>query len=110
MLSLPPGWQVKPHRCGPYLIREVLSLRDKGVTPCERVLALVDRKLEQLAHHIRALAEFREDLAALRSEAVPETPEDGCVCGLIEHHEPRHEADSIRLATELLSHRPGRHR
>lgn len=87
-------------------IRDILALRRQGVTPCTHVLAVVEDKLRQLDEHIRALAEFRDELGALRAEAVDDHSVDGCVCSLIERYEPRHEPDTIRLATEVLGHRP----
>lgn len=90
-------------------IREVLSLRSKGVAPCPQVLALVQRKLEQLDRHLQALLEFREELVALQREASGRAV-DGCICGVIEQHEPQHASASLRLATELLSRRPARAR
>lgn len=89
-------------------IQDILTLREQGVTPCTHVLAVVEDKLRQLDQHIRALAEFKEELAALRREALDDRPADGCVCSLIERHESPHELDTIRLATQVLSHRPVR--
>ncbi|MBI4264671.1 MAG: heavy metal-responsive transcriptional regulator [Acidobacteria bacterium] len=89
-------------------IRDVLALRRQGVTPCAHVLRVVEDKLRQLDEHIRALGDFRNELAALRAQAVVAGPRDGCVCGLIEEHEPSHTADTIRLATQVLGHRPTR--
>lgn len=90
-------------------IREVLSLREKGVSPCPQVLELLERKLDQLDEHLQALLEFREELVVLQRKASGRSA-DGCVCGLIEQHEPQHESASLRLATELLSRRPVRAR
>lgn len=89
-------------------IRAILALWRQGVTPCTHVLAIIEDKLRQLDQHIRALAEFRDELAALRADAVAAPPLDGCVCGLIEHHEPKHAPGTIRLATQVLGHRPVR--
>jgi DNA-binding transcriptional MerR regulator len=89
-------------------IQDILTLREQGVTPCTHVLAVVEDKLRQLDQHIRALAEFKEELATLRREALDDRPADGCVCSLIERHESRHELGTIRLATQVLSHRPVR--
>lgn len=90
-------------------IREVLSLRRRGFVPCPRVLALIGVKLGQLDRHVQALLEFRDELVGLQREAADGTI-DGCVCGLIEEHEPYHKPEVLRLATEVLSHRPGRAR
>ncbi|MBI3048222.1 MAG: heavy metal-responsive transcriptional regulator [Acidobacteria bacterium] len=89
-------------------IRDILALRRQGVSPCTHVLAVLEDKLRQLDQHIRALAEFRDELAALRADTAAAPPRDGCVCGLIEHHEPTHAPDTIRLATQVLGHRPAR--
>lgn len=90
-------------------IREVLSLRRTGVAPCPRVLALADAKVQQLDRHVAALLEFREELVALQREAL-EMKGDNGVCGLIEGHEPHQTPESLRLAMEVLSHRPLRAR
>ncbi len=90
-------------------IREVLSLRRRGVVPCPRVLSLIEAKLGQLDRHVQALHAFRDELVALQREAAGGTI-DGCICGLIEEHEPHHKPEALRLATEMLSHRPARAR
>lgn len=89
-------------------IRDVLALRGQGLTPCTHVVAVVEDKLQQLDEHIRALTKFRDELATLRAGAVEDRLVDGGVCSLIERHEPRHEPQTIRLASEVLSHRPVR--
>lgn len=90
-------------------IREVLSLRDKGVAPCERVLAFVQAKLEQVDCRVQALLDFRKELVALQRESAA-TAAEGCVCGVIEQHESHQPVESLRLAIEALSHRPVRAR
>ncbi|MDQ3418598.1 MAG: heavy metal-responsive transcriptional regulator [Acidobacteriota bacterium] len=90
-------------------IREVLALRRRGVVPCPRVLALIEAKLGQLDRHVQALLEFRDELVGLQREAAGGTI-DGCICGLIEEHESHHKPEALRLATEVLSHRPVRAR
>ena len=90
-------------------IREVLSLRGRGVVPCRAVLGLIETKLEQIDRHVQALLEFRDELVGVQREAA-DGDIDGCVCGLIEQHEPHHEPEALRLATEVLSHRPVRAR
>lgn len=89
-------------------IRDIFALREHGVTPCAHVLTVVDDKLRHLDQHLRALAEFRDELAALRAEAVEPPRVDGCFCGLIERHELRHDPDTLRLATLVLRRRPVR--
>lgn len=69
-------------------IGEVLTLRRNGETPCDQVLAILDRKLASVDRQIAALKEFREELLTLRSEAVDTMGSEACVCGIIEQHEP----------------------
>lgn len=88
-------------------IRDILSLQQKGMTPCAHVLALVEEKLRRVDRHVRSLLDFREELVSVRREAVTEQSQPGCVCGLLEHHEPQHDGETIRLATQILSRRPG---
>lgn len=87
-------------------IRDILSMRDKGMTPCAHVLKLVEEKLRQLDRHVQSLLDFREELVAVRRESERKT-EIGCVCGLLEHHQPQHDHATIRLATQILARRPG---
>jgi DNA-binding transcriptional MerR regulator len=87
-------------------IREVLALSERGVAPCPRVLALVEEKLRRLEDHLRLLAEFRDELAALRAEASATSAAGDGICGLIERHVPRHEPQALRVAADVLSRRP----
>lgn len=68
-------------------IGDILALQREGVQPCAHVLALLDRKLAAVDEHLRALAEFRKELVALREEAAETMTADACVCGIIEHHQ-----------------------
>jgi DNA-binding transcriptional MerR regulator len=74
-------------------IAEILSLRRDGKQPCQCVLGLVDRKIEAVDRQLRVLADFREDLLALREEAARTVPDEGKVCSIIEHHTPAHPSD-----------------
>ena len=67
-------------------IKEILALKRDGQQPCEHVLILLDRKLAAIEHRLRVLADFRDELAVLRQEAVETMGSDACVCGIIEHH------------------------
>lgn len=55
--------------------------------PCEHVLGLLDRKLAAIEQRLRVLADFRDELAVLRQEALETMGSDACVCGIIEHHD-----------------------
>jgi MerR family transcriptional regulator, Zn(II)-responsive regulator of zntA len=67
---------------------EILVLRGRGESPCDHVLALLDRKLAKVDEQLHALLEFRHELVALREEAVDTMRADACVCGKIEQHRP----------------------
>ncbi len=68
-------------------IRDVLQLHAQRQSPCVHVLALLDRKLEQLADVMREMDEFRQDLLRLRVESqvrLEQLPDDARICGIIE--------------------------
>ena len=68
-------------------IREILVLHVQSQAPCVHVLALLDRKLEQVEEIIRELEEFRRELMRLRVESqvrLEQLPEDAHICGIIE--------------------------
>jgi DNA-binding transcriptional MerR regulator len=71
-------------------IREILTLRDRGESPCEHVLALLDRKLAKVDQQLRALMDFRQELIVLREEAADTITADACFCGIIEQHQAAH--------------------
>lgn len=71
-------------------IAEILQLRGDGMMPCEHVLAILDQKLVAVEEQLRTLLEFREDLRALRAEAVKTVGGEANVCAIIEQHEPHH--------------------
>ena len=68
-------------------IRDILVLYEQRLSPCVHVLALLDRKLEQVDNMIRNLDEFRRELLRLRLESqvrLEQLPEESRVCGIIE--------------------------
>ncbi len=86
-------------------IGDILALRRDGQQPCEHVLALLDRKLNALEEHLRALTEFRQDLVALRESAAKKVTRKAHFCRLIEQHEPRSRADASEcVGTSLPKH------
>jgi MerR family Zn(II)-responsive transcriptional regulator of zntA len=82
-------------------IREILVLRDAGEKPCEHVISLLDQKVAKVDEQLRALAEFRQELLALRQEAADHITADACVCGIIEHHEPSRPGQSKQVTAPL---------
>lgn len=69
-------------------IGEILTVRDRGETPCEHVRALLDSKIAEVDQQRKALLDFRRDLVALRKRVGETEPSDGAICGIIEEHEP----------------------
>ncbi len=65
----------------------ILALRRDGERPCEHVVALLDAKIASVDEQLRALAEFRRELVALREEASTTMAANACVCGVIEQHQ-----------------------
>lgn len=68
-------------------IGELLTARDAGDTPCERVLEALDSQLATLDQRIADLLALREDLHALRAEGERRPRDQGasgqCVCYLV---------------------------
>jgi DNA-binding transcriptional MerR regulator len=63
-------------------IRELLSLRPESARSCDRVMAMLDRKLEELAQRIADMRRFHKELSAYRRHCA-EAFEDGAACPLI---------------------------
>lgn len=89
-------------------IREILDLRQQGEQPCAHVLALLDHKLAAIEQQLRALEDFRDELVTLRGEAAERLTDDGCVCGIIEHHAAGEHSALLPIATVRRSPRPRR--
>jgi MerR family Zn(II)-responsive transcriptional regulator of zntA len=75
-------------------IKAILQLRGDGVQPCQHVLGLLDQKLAGVEQQLRALAEFRQELIALRDEASQSATSDAHFCRIIEQHTPAHPHES----------------
>jgi DNA-binding transcriptional MerR regulator len=63
-------------------IRELLSLRPESARSCDRVMAMLDRKLEELSRRIAEMRRFQKELSTYRSRCA-EALEDGAACPLI---------------------------
>ena len=67
-------------------IRSVVGLRDRGETPCEHVLELIEARAEDLDRRIAELEALRSELGRLARRAKrldPAACEPGRVCHLI---------------------------
>ncbi len=68
-------------------IGETLTLYDSQQAPCIHVLALLDRKIQEIEQLVDELQELQQELLRLREESVPrvERCADGSsICGIIE--------------------------
>lgn len=67
-------------------IREILSFRERGETPCAYVRGVLDAQLEGIGRRIQELELLREQLTEIASEADRLPPaEANDICRLIEH-------------------------
>lgn len=67
-------------------IAEILALRDRGERPCDYVLDVARRRVDELGERIQAMQRAREELARLIEAAPAPESHDACYCELIEHH------------------------
>jgi DNA-binding transcriptional MerR regulator len=68
-------------------IRDILDLSEQSQAPCVHVLALLERKLEQVDAIIQGLQEFRGELSKSKEESqerLDRLPEESRICGIIE--------------------------
>ncbi|MBX2862937.1 MAG: heavy metal-responsive transcriptional regulator [Leptolyngbyaceae cyanobacterium MAG.088] len=67
-------------------IGEVLTVHEKGDTPCGLVQSLLQEKIDQLAAQIRQMTEFKTELEAYRDRWASSQPQvtPGDICPLIE--------------------------
>lgn len=67
-------------------IREILTVRDRGETPCADVIELMNRKVATLSEHIRGLQNMRSELQELvaMTRTLPEGRSDS-YCHIIEN-------------------------
>ncbi len=89
-------------------IGEILGLREDGEAPCERVVAIVDRKLAAVDERLRVLTEFRQELLGLRDEATRAMTADAQVCRIIEGHAPGHRDYAALGVTAPVAQRSAR--
>jgi MerR family transcriptional regulator, Zn(II)-responsive regulator of zntA len=89
-------------------IGEILAVRSQGIQPCEHVLALLDRKIEQVDQQLAALSDFRQELLEMREDASTGMVAEGNFCCIIEDHEYSGEHE-IAL-TALSNVQPGKKR
>ena len=84
------GFIVKARRAGFTVaeIRDIVSIRRSGRTPCTHVRALIDAKLASIEHALTELKATRDALAAMRESWRTATRESAVVCPHIERSLP----------------------
>jgi DNA-binding transcriptional MerR regulator len=89
-------------------IRDILTLKGNGQPPCAHVRRLLEEKLAVIEAQLRALADVRQELMALRTSATRTMLADARVCGIIEQHTPQylsnsqHTQDTERRCVDFL--------
>lgn len=66
-------------------VAEVLALRDRGERPCDFVLRVASRRIEELDERIRRMQKARAELDTLLDNANRQPSSEDCYCQLIEH-------------------------
>ena len=68
-------------------IREILALREQGARPCDYVLGIARRRIDELDQRIVEMHHAREQLIAALDRADDLGDDAACYCQLIEHNE-----------------------
>ena len=65
-------------------IGETLAIADSQSPPCVHVLALLDRKIQEIDRLVNELKELQGELAQLREESLSRVEQGGQICGIVE--------------------------
>ena len=68
-------------------VRETLAIADSQSPPCVHVLALLDKKIEEIDRLLGQLLEFQRELRRLREESAAEAAggaQEGVLCAIVE--------------------------
>jgi DNA-binding transcriptional MerR regulator len=65
-------------------IRQIISEKESGQSPCEAVRDIVRIRLQELDEHMREMRRYRNELAETLAEWDKSGPVKGHICGLIE--------------------------
>lgn len=66
-------------------VGEILALRDRGERPCDYVLQVAVRRIDELDERINRMQQARDELHELLGNANRRSTGDGGYCELIEH-------------------------
>lgn len=71
-------------------VAEILTARDQGIAPCDRVLAVLDEQFATINRRIADLLALREHLRTIRDEGAKRPRDDvagkACVCYLVKQY------------------------
>jgi len=80
-------------------IKQIISEKEAGISPCEAVREVVRIRLQELDERMREMRRYRNELAATLSEWDKTGPVEGHICGLIEGANLKHHpAKSVKSA------------
>ena len=65
-------------------IGETLAIADSQSPPCVHVLALLDRKIQEIDGLVSELKELQQELVRLRDESSARIEQGGQICGIVE--------------------------
>lgn len=77
-------------------IRQIISEKEAGQSPCEAVRDIVRTRLQELDDRMREMRRYRKELAATLAEWDNSGPVKGHICGLIESSRINHDLTSGR--------------
>lgn len=66
-------------------IGEILRFRERGERPCDYVLGVLDRQVDDLDRQMAEMAQLRSDLTSLKENADRLSRDEACYCAVIEH-------------------------
>jgi len=66
-------------------ISEILGFRERAEPPCEYVLGVLDRQVDDLDRRMAEMADLRRQLIALKKQADRLPTDPTCYCAVIEH-------------------------
>lgn len=65
-------------------IRETLAIHDVEESPCVHVLALLDRKIEEVGRWVKELQKFQRELKKLRGKAEVRKDDGESICNIVD--------------------------
>lgn len=66
-------------------IGEILAFKEQGARPCDYVIQLLGRRIDEIDRHLAELQQLRDDLETLKAEADRLPAAGANFCRIIEH-------------------------